>query len=72
MHPLVGRIPEPILSKNKENGGDCCYVVINTVLPENLVGLGFLWSVSYIKSIPTPPKKSIRCGEKWPKVLILT
>ena len=26
---------------------------------ENLVGLGFLWSVFYIKSIPTPRKKKL-------------
>ena len=41
------------------------------VLAENLVGLGFLWSVSYIKPIPTH-KKNICCGTKWPKCHFLT
>ena len=36
------------------------------VFADNLVGLGFLQSVSYIKSIPTH-EKLFCCGEKWPK-----
>ena len=31
-----------------------------------MVELGFLWSVSYIKPIPTP-EKILAVGKKWPK-----
>ena len=36
------------------------------VLAENLIGLAFLYCVSYIKPTPTHEKK-ICCGKKWPK-----
>ena len=38
----------------------------NRVIAENLVVLGFVWSVSCIKSIPTHDFLFC-CGKKWPK-----
>ena len=40
------------------------------VFAENSVGLGFSWSVSYIKLIPT--HEFICRGKKWPKCHFLT
>ena len=40
--------------------------VINRVFAENLVGLGFLWSVFLYKTNPNP-RKNICCEKKWPK-----
>ena len=41
------------------------------VFAENLVGLGFLWSVFLYKTNPNP-RKTICCGKKWPKCHFLT
>ena len=35
------------------------------VFAENLVGLGFLWSVLLYETNPNP-RKNICCGKKWP------
>ena len=43
----------------------------NSVYAANLVGLGFLRSVSYIKSTPTH-QKIFCCGKKWPQMPFLT
>ena len=44
--------------------------LIHWALAENLVGLGFLQSVSYIKSILNQ-RKNICCGKKkWPEMLL--
>ena len=49
---------------------DRLYII--RVLTEYLVRLGFLWSVSYIKSNPNPRKIILLCGKKWPKMPLLT
>ena len=54
----------------KEKHNSTC-LIINTVFAENVVGFGFLWSVSYIKVSPNP-RKIICCGKKWPKCYSLT
>ena len=42
------------------------HININRVFAENSVGLGFLYSVCYMKPIPTH-EKVFAVGKKWPK-----
>ena len=43
------------------------------VFAKNLIGLGFLWPVSYIKPIPTHEKIfAVGKKKKWPECLVLS
>ena len=42
------------------------YISNNRVFAVNLIGFGFFWSVSYMKSIPNP-RKTVCCGKTWHK-----
>ena len=44
----------------------------NRLFAENWVASGFLYSVSYIKPIPTLEKKYFAVGKKWPKCHFLS